>query len=129
MKLFQTFSLNSPTPSTNGGMSKMDATVVLSSFIASVIAKSCKDKGLTVSTSNCSAGISQGSPASELSMYFDNNFFLPSFDANSSVFASTLTIIDGFHLDFINPLIVAFPCEMFSTIVFNATLYPVPFHG
>ena len=66
MKLFQASRLNSPTPSTKGGTPRIAATVCLSSFTKSARARSDSVSGFTSFTSNASAGISHGSPASPL---------------------------------------------------------------
>ena len=64
MNAFQAVWLYSPMPSTNGGTPMMLATVLLSISTLSLMARSARLSGLTVSISNCSAGISHGSPAS-----------------------------------------------------------------
>ena len=121
MKLFHASRLKVPTPSTKAGTPRIEATVSLSSFTKSASARSLSVSGLTCSTENCSAGISHGSPASLPSTYSLSSFFRPAFPLNSSLSASTLTMIDGFHLELMKPFSVAVACLRLLATSISAT--------
>src|SRR5690625_2683815 len=100
----------SPTPKKKGGTSNNPATVRLSNSTESLIARSCKDKGLTCSTSINSAGTIQGAPASCAERYLSYTSFLPSSSVKASLKESTFTIKLGIYLPLIKPFLVAVAC-------------------
>ena len=126
-KLFQASLLYSPTPKRNGGTPIIAATVLLSSCTVSSMARSLSDKGLTCSTWNCSAGISQGSPISDDFTYSSRSLCRPEGLANSSTRASTFTMIEGFHFDSMNPFSVAAACLRFCATSRRQVVTPLPF--
>ena len=105
MKLFHSSFEYAPTPKTNDGMPNIDATVSLSTFTDSCIAKSSSVSGLIVSNLTRPSGSNKGLFLSLRFKYFSSNFSRSSSSKSASL--STIITKDGIYSLDMNDRLVA----------------------